>query len=126
MLLMTIFAGIGLILAIVGVYGVISYSVMERTYEIGIRMALGASGRDVLGLVIRRGMLLAAVGIVVGLGGALTVSRLLTSLLFEVSATDLTIYVLLPALLAIVALAACLVPARRATKVDPIVALRYE
>jgi putative ABC transport system permease protein len=119
-------AVVALALAIVGIYGVISFSVNERTREIGIRMALGAKRSDVLGMVLGQGMRVAGLGIVIGLAIAFGVTRLLTSLLFEVSATDLTTFLLVAATLGVVAAMACYLPARRATKVDPLIALRNE
>ena len=119
-------AFIALALAMVGIYSVISFSVSERTREIGIRMALGAKGSDVLRLVLGQGMLVAAFGIVAGIGIAFALTRLLTTLLFEVSATDPKTFLLVASLLTLVAFFACYLPARRATKVDPLVALKDE
>jgi putative ABC transport system permease protein len=126
MILLAVFALLALTLAAVGIYGVISYSVAQRTREVGIRMALGAKTIDVLNLVVRDGLKLVFVGIVVGLAGALLLTRLMTTLLFGVTATDAVTYVTVALGLIIVALIACCIPARRATKVDPLVALRFE
>jgi len=126
MILLAVFALLALTLAAVGIYGVISYSVAQRTREVGIRMALGARTIDVLNLVVRDGLKLVLVGIVVGVAGALFLTRLMTALLFGVTATDAVIYVTVALGLTIVALIACCIPARRATKVDPLVALRFE
>ncbi len=125
-MLLTVFASIAVLLAAIGIYGVISYSVEQRTHEIGIRAALGASRSDLLRLILRNGMLMAGIGLAIGIGGAFALTRLLGNLLFGVGARDPATLATVAALLAFVALFACYVPARRATKVDPLIALRYE
>ena len=120
------FSLLALVLSAVGIYGVLAYQVTERTQEIGIRMALGAERRDVLGMVLRRTLVLAGAGVVLGTGGALAVTRVLTNVLFEVKPTDPVTFAAVAALLGCVALLAGLIPARRATQVDPMVSLRYE
>ena len=124
--LFSIFAALALVLAVTGVYGVLAYSVSQRTHEVGIRMALGAGHRDVLRLFMGQGMRLVLLGVVIGLGGAFVLTRLMSSLLFGVSTTDAATFVAVAVGLTLVGVLACYLPARRATKVDPMVALRSE
>lgn len=124
--LFAVFAGGALILAVIGIYGVMAYLVITRTHEIGVRMALGATARDVFKLIVGRGMILTIIGVLLGVGGAFALTRLMRGLLFNISATDPATFILISLLLALAAFLACYIPARRATKVDPLVALRYE
>ncbi|HEY6402775.1 MAG TPA: FtsX-like permease family protein, partial [Blastocatellia bacterium] len=126
MFLLGVFALIALILAAIGVYGVMAYSVSQRTHEIGVRIALGARPNAILRLVIRQALILAALGIAIGLVGAFALTRVMSSLLFGVSATDLLTFVITSLLLGSIALMASYIPARRAAKVDPISALQHE
>jgi len=125
-MLLTAFGALALLLSVVGIYGVLSYSVSQRTQEIGIRMALGASRRDVLALVVGHGMLLTVAGIAIGLAASYAVTRSMTALLFQVSPHDPSTFAAIVVLLGAVALAASLLPGLRATRVSPIQALRYE
>ena len=124
--LLAVFAAVAIVLAGVGIYGVIAYNVTQRTKEIGIRMALGAQRRDMLGMMLRESLAMAAIGIAVGLLGAFAATRLLSALLFGVGTTDLLTYGAVVLLLSAAALFAAFFPARRAMKIDPVIALRYE
>jgi ABC-type antimicrobial peptide transport system permease subunit len=126
LLLITVFAAVGMILVSIGVYSVIAYTTARRTHEIGIRMALGAAGGDVQRLVIRTGLRLVALGIGIGLAASLGLSRLISSQLWGVSAHDPLTLVIVPVLLLMIGVLACWIPARRATRVSPVIALRYE
>ena len=126
MLLLSSFAGVAMLLAMLGIYGVTAYYVTQRTREIGVRIALGAQMRDVLKLVLTRGVVFALIGIAIGAAGAFGLTRYLTTLLFGVRPVDLMTFLLVAAILIVVALLACVIPARRAAKVDPLIALRYE
>ena len=125
-ILLTVFSVVALVMAAVGIYGVMSYSVQQRTHELGIRLALGAQHVDVLKLILKQGIVLGSIGVVVGLLGSLGLTRLMTSLLFEVTPTDVRTFAAVAAGLFLIVLIACYIPARRATKVNPLVALRYE
>jgi putative ABC transport system permease protein len=124
--LLSLFAGIALVLAIVGIYGVMSYSVTQRTHEIGIRMAIGARPLDVFKMILGHGMKLALIGVVLGLIGAFALTRLMATMLFGVEPTDAPTFAAISVMLITVALLACYLPGRRATKVEPTISLRYE
>ena len=126
MIMLAAFSILALLLASIGIYGVLAYFVSQHTNEIGVRLALGATPGNILLMVLRRGMGLTLLGIGIGLVASFAVTRLMSSLLFEVKAADPVTFLVVPVLLATTALLACLVPARRAMKVDPLVALRYE
>jgi ABC-type antimicrobial peptide transport system permease subunit len=125
-LLLGTFAALALALAMVGVYGVIAYWVSQRTREIGIRMAMGARRADVLRLVLLRGLKIGTIGVALGVAGALALSRLMSTLLYGVSPADPFTFAMVSMMMALIVLVACFVPAQRATRVDPMVALRYE
>jgi putative ABC transport system permease protein len=126
MYLLSTFAALALTLGAIGIYGVMSYWVAQRTHEIGVRMALGAQSKDVLRMVLRQSVVMTAVGLALGIGGALALTRFLTGMIYGLTAKDPAAFASVSALLAIVAVAASCIPARRATKVDPMIALRYE
>lgn len=126
LLLLGFFGATALLLAVVGIYGVISFHVAQRTREIGVRVALGATGEKVVGLVVRQGLLLAGLGVALGLAGALAVTRLMQSLLYRVTTTDPITFLTVPVLLAAAAMLACFLPACRAARVDPVIALRAD
>jgi putative ABC transport system permease protein len=124
--LMSVFAGVSLLLAVIGVYGVMSYTVAQHAREIGIRMALGAQPRSILKLVVGRGLVLVSVGVVIGVLASLGLTRFIENMLFGVTPTDPLTFAMIVALLGLVALLACLIPAQRALRVDPIVVLRHQ
>jgi ABC-type antimicrobial peptide transport system permease subunit len=124
--LLAVFAGLSLVLAVIGIYGVMAYSVNQRRRELGIRMALGATRNDVLRLVVLQGLRLTLMGVVVGRAASFAASRLIATMLFDVSPTDIVTFIAVPVLLATAALGASYLPALRATRIDPMVALRYE
>jgi ABC-type antimicrobial peptide transport system permease subunit len=126
MLLLTIFGSSALLMAAIGIYGFMAYSVQQRTQELGIRMALGAQAPNIRNMVVRQGMVLAGIGVVIGISGALGLTRLLAAFLFGVKAWDPAAFVVTPLLLSAVALLAVWIPAYRATRVDPVTALRFE
>jgi len=126
LLLLEVFAGAALLLAVVGIYGVMSYAVTQRTHEVGVRMALGACGGEVVRMLVRQGMLVALAGMAIGVAAALCLTRLIRSMLYEVAPADPWTFVGVCTLLALAVAAACWIPARRAAAVDPTVALRYE
>jgi ABC-type antimicrobial peptide transport system permease subunit len=123
---LTIFASIALLLIVIGIYGVVSYAVAQRTREIGIRMALGAEKTSILTMVLKQGLVLLTIGLAIGVAGAIGLTRFLSSYLYEVSTTDPVTFVLVPLLITTVSMLACFIPARQAAKIDPMEALRYE
>jgi putative ABC transport system permease protein len=126
MLLLTIFAGVAVMLAAIGIYGVVSYNVAQRTSEIGIRVALGAQRTDVLKVIMKHGIILSVIGVAIGLGAAFALTRVLSTLLVGVSSTDLTIFGLVALMLLGITLIGSFIPAHRATKIDPLIALKTE
>lgn len=126
LILLSLFSGLALVLSAIGIYGVVSYSVAQRIREIGIRMALGAQRRDVLRLVLGQGARISGIGIAIGIGASLLLTQLMRKLLYSVSATDPATFLAVVLLLALIALAACYIPARRSARVDPLIALRQE
>jgi putative ABC transport system permease protein len=120
------FGALALILAVIGIYGVISYSIVQQAHEIGVRMALGARRSNILLVILEKGMMLAIIGVTIGIGGALALTRVLCNMLFEIKPTDPATFIGVALLLLIAALAACYIPARQATKSDPMAALRNE
>jgi len=126
MLLLSGFAALALMLAAMGIYGVIAQSVAQRTQEIGVRLAIGASAGNIIGMILQQGLRLAAAGIAIGLAAGLALSRLMVNLLFGVSAHDPAVFAFAPMVLAAAAVVACIVPAYRGSRVDPLIALHYE
>ena len=124
--LFSAFALLALVLGSVGIYGIVSYAVTQRTHEIGVRMALGAQTRDILQLILKHGIVLVISGVAIGVAGALVLTRFLATLLFGITPTDTLTFVIVSVFFFLIAMLASLVPARRATKVDPLIALRYE
>jgi putative ABC transport system permease protein len=120
------FALLAVVLGSVGIYGIVSYAVTQRTQEIGVRMALGAQARDILQLILKHGVVLVLTGVAIGVAGALALTRFLSTLLFGITPTDTLTFVVVSAIFFLIAMIASLIPARRATKVDPLIALRYE